>query len=189
MANSFNANELRKGMIYVDGTDLLQVLDYKHIKMGRTPATNRVKIKNIITGNITERTYGSSDKVQEADVSKRSAQYLYSDTDKVFFMDTEDYSQFDLPVSDLREMLGYLTEGEKVVAFYYQDKPISVELPKAVELRVTMAADATAGDSSSNPTKRVTLETGLEVDVPLFIKQGEKIRINTESGEYTGRVN
>lgn len=189
MAGTFNANELRKGMVYVHGGDVLLVLDYKHIKMGRTPATNRVKVKNILTGNITEKTYGSSDKVQEADVSKRTAQYLYVDGGNVNFMDTDDYSQFSLPLEDLKEALGYLKEGEKVITLYLDGKPVSVEVPKSVELKVTLASDAVAGDSSSNPTKRVTLETGLEIDVPLFIKQGEVIKVNTETGEYSSRAN
>ena len=188
MAGSFNANELRKGMVYVDDGNVLLVLDYKHIKMGRTPPTNRVKIKNIVTGNITEKTYGSSDKVEEADVSKSSAQYLYADGTNLNFMDTVDYSQFTLPQNDYQLEMGYLKEGEKVVAMYIDGKPVSVELPKAVELKVTMASDAVAGDSSNNPTKKVTLETGMEINVPLFIRQGDVLRINTETGEYTGRV-
>lgn len=185
---SFNANELRKGMVYVDHGDVLLVLDYRHIKMGRTPPTNRVKIKNIVTGNITEKTYGSSDKVEDADVSKGSAQFLYADGSNINFMDTDDYSQFTLAQADYQSELGYLKEGEKVIALYIDGKAISIELPKAVELKVTQSSDAVAGDSSNNPTKKVTLETGMEINAPLFIKQGDVLRINTETGDYTGRV-
>lgn len=188
MAGSFDANQLRKGSIYSRGGNTLVVLDYKHIKMGRTPATIRVKVKNIISGSITEITYGSSDKVEDADVAKRSAQFLYNDGSKVYFMDNDDFSQFDLPVEDFGDQLGFLKEGERVVALYLDGKPISVELPASVELVVTLASDAVAGDSSNNPTKKVTLETGMELNVPLFIKQGEKIKVNTETGEYVGRA-
>ncbi|MCA9379442.1 elongation factor P [Candidatus Dojkabacteria bacterium] len=188
MAGTFDANQLRKGTIYKKDGNTLVVLDYKHIKMGRTPATIRVKVKNIVSGSITEITYGSSDKVEDADVAKRSAQFLYSDGSKLYFMDNEDYSQFELPTEDLGGQEGFLKEGERVVTMYLDGRPISVELPASVELEVTLASDAVAGDSSNNPTKKVKLETGIEINVPLFIKQGEKIKVNTETGEYVGRA-
>ncbi len=188
MANMLSATELRKGTVFGEGSAVQLVLDYKHIKMGRTPATIRVKVKNLLSGNITEMTFGSNDKVQEADTSKRNAQYLYSDEESVYFMDTDDFSQFEMPLSDLEHSIGFLKEGERVVTLYLGDKPITVELPRAVSLKVEFAPDAVAGDTSNSPMKKVRLETGIEIDAPLFIKSGEIIRINTDSGEYLGRA-
>lgn len=188
MASVLSANELRKGVVFNQDGKTWKVIDYKHIKMGRTPATVKVKVQDIEAGVITEKGFNSGDSVQEADVAKRTVQFLYSDDSEVYFMDSEDFSQFSFPVKDMAESLGYLKEGQKMVAIFLEDRPISVEIPKSVELEVIQAQDAVAGDSANNPTKKVVLETGMEISVPLFIKTGDKLKINTDTAEYVGRV-
>lgn len=188
MANVLNSNELRKGVVFLQDGKTWKVLDYKHIKMGRTPATVKVKVQDLEQGTITEKSFNSGDSVEEADVAKRTVQFLYSTGEDVFFMDSEDYSQFRLDESALSNILGFLKEGQKLVAVFLDGEPVSIEPPKTVELEVTLSPDAVSGDSTSNPSKKITLETGIEIDAPLFIKTGDIVKINTDTGEYTGRV-
>src|SRR5690554_5212868 len=188
MANLINSNALRKGIVFLEGNEVWKVLDYKHIKMGRGQATIRVKVQNIHSGTITEKTFTNEQRVEEADTSKRTVQYLYHDDSNVYLMDSEDFSQFTMPTQSLEDYLGYFSEGQKVIALFLEDEPVSIELPSAVELEVTESPDAVAGDTSGNATKKITLSTGLEIDAPLFIKKGELIRVNTETASYMGRA-
>lgn len=188
MANLINANHLRKGIVFVQGGEVWKVIDYKHIKMGRGQATVRLKISNIQNGIITEKTYDPGDRLEEADVTKRNAQFLYQDGTKAYFMDNDDYSQFDLPVADLSYELDYLIEGQKIVVMVLDNKAISIELPMSVILEVIDAPEATAGDSAVNASKKVKMQTGLEINVPLFIKRGDLLKINTDTKEYVSRA-
>lgn len=184
-----NSNDLKPGVVFRDSGETLVVLKYQHIKKGRGQATIRVKVKNIETSSIFEKTYTNEQKLELADVEKRSSQFLYSDGTAVHFMDTGDYSQFQFPAVELDTELQFLIEGGRVVTLFLDGKPISVELPKTVELEVTTTTSAVAGNTATNATKDATLETGASIQVPLFIKQGEKIKVNTESGTYISRVN
>jgi elongation factor P len=188
MANVLNSNELRPGMVYEDGGESLQVLDYMHRKYGRGQATIRVKVKNLGTGAIAERTYDSGVKLPEVDTYRRSGQYLYQDGLNAVFMDVENYQQFNFSLSELVQQLKFLKEGEKVVVLYLNDSPVSVEMPASVELVVTSAPPAVSGDTVSNATKKAVLETGTEIDVPMFVQSGDKIKVNTETSSYAGRV-
>ncbi len=188
MANILNANELKSGTVFTDSGQTLKVLQYQHRKYGRGQATIRVKVRDLESGSISERTYDSGAKLEEADISKRSAQYLYVDGTKVHFMDMDSYAQFSLLQEDLENDLQLLKEGEKVVALYLSDEPISIELPKTVELEVTDAPPAVSGDTVNNALKQVTTETGFKVNVPMFIKNGDRIKVNTDTKEYTGRA-
>ena len=188
MASVLSPNELKKGVVFVADGKTWQVLDYKHIKMGRTPAVVKVKVKDLEGGVITEKSFQGGDTVEEGNVAKRTAQYLYREGNSIFFMDSEDFSQFGLESGVVEDILSYLKEGQKVVALFLDDRPVSVEIPKAVELEVMEAPDGVAGDSASNPTKAVVLETGLEINVPLFIKKGEVLKINTDTGAYVSRA-
>lgn len=182
------SNALRNGSIFeYDGRKYL-VLKYQHIKKGRGQATIRLKVRDLESNVITEKTFTNEQSVEAADVEKKSAQFLYSDDSKAYFMDVNDYSQFELPKEDLETELNFLTEGLKVITLYIDGNPVSIELPKSVELLVTNTTGATAGNTATNAMKKAVLETGYEIQVPLFIKQGQKIRVNTESGTYTGKV-
>lgn len=188
MGSVLNSNELRKGTVYLDGNDVFRVIDYRHQKYGRGQATIRVKVKNIHTGSIAEKTYDSGARLPEADTSKRNVQYLYSDNQNANFMDTVNFSQYSVQLSELSNELPFIKEGEQVVALFLGDDLVSIELPKVVELEVTDAPNAVAGDTATGASKKVKLETGLEVDVPLFVKKGEVIRVNTEESAYVGRA-
>lgn len=188
MANVLASNELRKGTVYLDSNEVLRVLDYQHKKYGRGQATIKVKVKNIHTGSISEKTYDSGAKLEQADTSKRNVQYLYQDGSSAYFMDSSDYSQFELSVTEIEHELRFLKEAETVVALFLDSKAVGIEIPKTVTLTVTKAVDAVAGDSATNATKKVTVETGAEIDVPLFVKQGDSLKINTESSTYVSRA-
>lgn len=182
------SNELRKNTVFLQDGFAWKVLDFKHIKMGRGPATIRVKVINLKTQSITEKTLSNEEKVVEADVAKRTAQYLYADDKDVHFMDSEDYSQFSFTRDEIGSDMGYMLEGQKVIVLFLDAKPVSIEMPKSVELEVVSAPDAVSGDTATNASKKVVLSTGLEIPAPLFIKVGERIKVNTETGEYTGRA-
>ncbi len=183
------ANALRNGAIFEHEDHKFVVLKYQHIKKGRGQATIRVKVRDIENQVIKEITFTNEQSVYEADVQKKSAQYLYQEKGKAFFMDNDDFSQFELDTDQLETELNFLTEGMKVITLYIDGKAVSIELPKSVELKIESTEGAVAGNTASGALKTAKLETGYEIKVPLFIKSGETVRINTETGDYTGRVN
>ncbi|KXK26611.1 MAG: Elongation factor P [candidate division WS6 bacterium OLB20] len=182
-------SQLRVGSIFEDSGRKYVVLKYQHIKKGRGQAINRVKVRDLESQAITEMTYSNEQSVDEADVVKQSAQYLYQDGSNAFFMSNEDYSQFELDVESLEHELKFLTEGMKVITLYIDGNPVSVEIPKTVELRIAKTDPAVAGNTAQSATKDAELETGAIIKVPLFLKEGEVIKVNTENEEYVGRVN
>ncbi|MFQ5492596.1 MAG: elongation factor P [Candidatus Dojkabacteria bacterium] len=185
---SISSSALRPGSIFEDDGRKYIVLKFQHIKKGRGQAINRVKVKDLESGTITEKTYTNEQSVSEADVSKKSAQFLYTDGSAAHFMDTNDFNQFQLDTEVVEEELKFLTEGMKVITLYIDGNPISVELPVTVELQVQETEPAVTGNTAQNAMKNALLETGLEIKVPLFLKQGDYVKINTQSGEYIGRV-
>lgn len=190
MAAVINSNELKVGTVFVDDSRTFVVLKYQHIKKGRGQATIRVKVRDLESSSITEKTYTNEQKVEAADVEKRNAQYLYSDGTTAYFMDANDYSQFEFAMSDIEWELNFLKEGDKVVTMFLNSRPTSIETPKSAELVVVeTTGNVTAGNTATNATKEATLETGYKIQVPLFISEGEKIRVNTEMGTYVSRVN
>lgn len=184
-----DSNALRPGSVFVDGGETFVVIKYSHMKKGRGQATIRVKVRNLHTGSITEKTYSNEQKVEAADVEKRTTQFLYSDGTDANFMDTADYSQFALPVEMLEWELNFLKEGASVVTMFLDGQAVSIEIPKSVELAITEANDAIAGNTSGNATKEAIVETGYKLQVPMFIAINNVIKINTESGTYVSRVN
>jgi elongation factor P len=184
---SIASNALRVGTVFEDG-DTFVVLKYQHIKKGRGQATIRVKVRNIETGSITEKTYTNEQKVEAADVEKRSTQFLYSDDAVAYFMDNADYSQFELSKESISWALNFLKEGDKVVTTFLSGRPVGIEAAKSAELVVTETSPAVAGNTATNATKVAILETGYSIQVPLFIAEGEKIRVNTEEGTYVSRA-
>jgi elongation factor P len=182
------ANELRKGVTFELDGELYRVLDYQHIKVGRGGATIRVKVRNLRSGVTLEKTFNSGDRVQDIRLEKREVQYLYSDGDLHHFMDTETYEQPILSAETLGDSIGYLTDGTTIALLTYDGEPIDVELPVTVELEVVHAEPGYAGDTAQGATKEVRVSTGLKVQTPLFVEEGDVIRIDTRSGSYVTRV-
>ena len=184
----YGINDLKTGTTFeLDGSPYV-VLDYQHSKQGRSGAVLRTKLKNLLTGATVQRTFSGSEKFAEVDIERKKVQYLYADVGRYYFMDQNDYTQFDLSAEDMGSNIHYLKDGELVQFQFYGDKPINLDLPVKMDFAVTEAGEGLKGDSASGSTKVVTIETGLKVNVPLFIKQGDLIRINTIDGSYVERA-
>ena len=156
--------------------------------MGRGNATIRVKVRNLITGATLERAFTSGASVEEADVQKVKAQYLYRAGERVYFMEMVGFEQIELPVDLIDEGVSYLKDGQEVFIFIFEGRAVSVELPITVQLKVTETEPGFKGDTATAALKPATVETGLRVDVPLFIRAGDTIKIDTRTGEYLERV-
>lgn len=185
---SLAVNELRGGVVFQDKEGVWQVQSFEHVKMGRGSAVIKVKVRNLRTGALTEKSFISGNKVEEADASKRKVQYLYADDTNLNFMDPESFDQLTLLKSRAETLPSYIKDGETVEMLIVEGEPIGVELPKTVQLTVSEADPSEKGNTVSNLTKSCTVETGLLVNVPLFIKPGDKIKVDTRSGTYIERV-
>ena len=182
------AGDLKKGItIELDG-QLYTVLDYQHIKMGRGTAQLRLKLRDVKAGHTIERTFQASDKFNQVRIERHSAQHLYKDDDLYYFMDTETYEQTPLNSTQLGDALKYLKEGLVVDLLTYADDPIGVELPNSVELEVVETGPCFRGDTAQAGTKPATLETGIIVQVPLFVNSSDVVRVDTRTGQYLERV-
>lgn len=181
-------NELRRGTTFVMGGTLYKVLEYQHYKPGRGNAIIRTKLRNLRTGATIQHNFLSGERVEEVRIERRGVQYLYSDGDLYHFMDTETFDQIALPSETLAEQAVYLKEGMDLVIAVYEGQPLEVELPTTVDLEVVEAEPAVAGDTATSVTKKARLETGLEVQVPLFVNVGDVIRVDTRTGEYVTRI-
>ncbi len=183
-----DVNELRKGVTFViDGT-LYKVLDYHHQKPGRGNATIRIKARNLRTGSTLEKTFISGSQVQDARLDFHSVQYLYNDGDNYYFMDQETFDQPGIPRDILGDSANFLTEGMECKLTFYKGEPLDVELPLSVDLKVIYAEVAVRGDTATGVTKKVKTESGVEVQVPNFVKEGDTIRVDTRTGDYLTRV-
>ncbi|MFC1645043.1 elongation factor P [Patescibacteria group bacterium] len=181
-------NEVKSGKCIVFDGEPYKVLHDEHSKTGRAGAVLRTKLKNLITGAVLDKTFQGADKLEEADISKSKAQYLYSDGDDYAFMDNESYEQFTLDKEVLSDIIGYLIEGTEVNLLNFNDDPINVELPIKMNLKVIDAPPGIKGDTASGGDKVVTLETGLKITAPLFINNDDVVVVNTEKGEYVSRA-
>ena len=183
-----STGELRKGVaIELDG-DLWQILDYHHIKMGRGSAQVRITLRNIKRGQTIERSFQAGTKWPRAAMEKRPVQFLYRDGDDLHFMDTDTYDQFMLRAETLDDAVRYLKDGMTLDRTSHQGETIGVELPVTVDLTVTTTEPGFAGDTAQGARKPATLETGLIVSVPLFVSEGDTVRVDTRTGEYQTRV-
>jgi elongation factor P len=183
-----STGELRKGVaIELDG-DLWQILDYHHIKMGRGSAQVRITLRNIKRGQTIERSFQAGTKWPRAMMERRPVQFLYRDGDDFFFMDTDSYDQFSLRADQLDDTVNYLKDGMTLDRTSYQGETIGVELPVAVDLTVVTTEPGFAGDTAQGARKPATLDTGLVVSVPLFVNEGDTVRVDTRTGEYITRV-
>lgn len=183
-----NVGEIKRGIIIELDGQLQQIIDFQHIKMGRGSAQVRMKFRNVRTGQITERSFQATEKFQRVRLDHRTVQFLYSDGDQYLFMDTESFDQIALTKDQLGDAVNYLKDGLTMELLSYNDQPIGVELPITVDLRIEHTEPGFKGDTATGGTKPATLETGLVVQVPLFVNQGETIRVDTRTGTYLERV-
>lgn len=183
-----DVNDLRKGVTFELDGNLYKVLDYEHNKPGRGNATIRIKARNLRTGATIEKTFISGNRVQDVRLEYQIVQYLYRDGPFFYFMNTETYEQPAVAAEVIGDAAGYLKEGMEVKLTFYNNEVIDIELPTSVDLKVTQADVAVKGDTATGVTKRVTLETGVEVDVPYFVNEGDTIRVDTRTGTYVTRV-
>jgi elongation factor P len=183
-----STGELRKGIaIELDG-ELWQILDYHHIKMGRGSAQVRIKLRNIKRGQTVERSFQAGEKWPRAFLDKRQVQFLYSDGPEYHFMDTESYEQFSMTADKLGDATHYMTDGMMLDRTTYESETIGVEVPITVDLQVVETEPGYAGDTQSGARKPATTQTGLVLQVPLFVEVGDTIRVDTRTGEYQTRV-
>jgi len=183
-----NLTEIKVGKkILFDGQPFL-VMFSQHSKMNRAGAVLRTKLKNLLTGAIIQKTFQGADKVEEAEVDDKQVQYLYRDNGGFVFMDLESYDQLSLSEKVIGNRAGYLKEGTEVKLLFFKSQPIDLELPVKMDFRVTEAPPAVRGNTVDGGSKQVTIETGIKVNTPLFIKEGDTIRVNTDTGEYVERV-
>ena len=182
-----NSTELRKGIVIELNDKLYQVVDYKHVKMKRT-ALARLKLRDIVGGHTIEQTFQSDDKFVRARLDYRKMQYLYNDGDLYYFMDEENYEQMPLNGAQLSDTIDYLKEGMSLEVSSYKGEIIGIELPITVELEVTETEPGFKGDTATAGTKPATMETGIIIQVPMFINEGEIIKVDTRTGSYLERV-
>jgi elongation factor P len=181
-------NDLKNGMtLNIDG-QLWNVVEFQHVKPGKGGAFVRTKLKNVMSGKVVDRTFNAGVKVDVANVDKREMQYLYREGDEFVFMDTQDYDQPRISSQTVGDAASYLLEEQTVTVAFNDGVALYVELPAAVELAVRQTDPGLQGDRSTGGTKPATLETGAQVQVPLFITTGEKIRVDTRTGDYLGRA-
>ncbi len=183
-----DVNELRKGVTFELDGNLYKVVDYSHNKTGRGNANIKVKARNLITGSNVERTFSSGQSVQDVSLDFANVAYLYKEGDTYIFMDNETFEQPAITRESLGESADYLKEGMEVKLTFYKGKPIDVELPTSVDLKVVEAEMAIRGDTATGVTKKVTTETGVTVQCPNFVNVGDTIRVDTRTGEYVTRV-
>ena len=183
-----DVNDLRKGVTFTLDGGLYRVISYQHTKPGRGNAVIRTKLRNLRTGTTLEKTFTSGDRVQDIRLEHQTVQYLYSDGDFYYFMDTRSYEQFPLSAALLEDAIPYLLENMEIELSSYEGEHLDIELPTTVDLAVTEAPIGLAGDTATGATKEVTLETGLRIHVPLFVSEGDVLRIDTRDGKYLTRV-
>ena len=182
-----NAAELRKGITIELEGKLYQVIGYQHIKMKRT-ALARVKLRDIVDGHTIEQTFQNTEKFVRARLDYRNMQYLYNDGDLYYFMDEENYEQISLDKNQLGDAVSYLRDGMSLQLSSYKDKLVGVEIPITVELEVAETGPSFKGDTASAGTKPATLETGITIQVPMFIGEGDTVKVDTRTGSYLERV-
>jgi elongation factor P len=186
---SVSTNDLKNGMtLDIPGDGLFSVVEFQHVKPGKGGAFVRTKLKNVRTGAVIERTYRADEKLEQAIIDKREMQYLYRDGEHYVFMDNSSYDQLNVEQAALGTASGFLKEGDSAVLQMYGTEIVGVDLPAAVVLAVSSTEPGVQGDRVSGARKPATLETGVVVQVPLFVNEGDKLKIDTRSGEYITRA-
>lgn len=183
-----STNDFSTGLTIELDDDIYQVINFEHSKSGRGGAFVRTKLKSLTDGHVMNKTFRAGEKIKQAHIETKSMQYLYKDGDKHIFMDEETYEQTYLNIETLGDKIKYFKENMTIEVSFYEGRPIDINLPTAVELEVTYAPPAVKGDTVSGGTKEVELETGLKLQVPLFIERGTVIKVDTRTGEYLSRA-
>ncbi len=183
-----SVTELRKGVTFEQDGRIFRVLEYDHYKPGRGSAVIRTKLRDLRSGSTVNQTFISGDRVQDVRLDHKTVQFMYTDGDMYHFMDMDTYEQPALPSEILTEVIPYLKEGITLELELYEGDPLGIELPITVDLEVVDAPPGYAGDTATGATKEVTTETGLKLQVPLFVETGNVLRIDTRTGEYLTRV-
>lgn len=182
------AGDFRKGMtVEIDG-QVWSIADFQHVKPGKGAAFVRTRLKNVMTGAVLERTFSPTEKYPNAHIETREMQYLYNDGQLYYFMDVETYEQLPLNHDQVEDAIDFIVENENVKVRFFKGAPFSVEAPNFVELTVTHTEPGVRGDTATGTTKPAELETGYKINVPLFVNEGDRIRVDTRTGEYMERV-
>lgn len=184
-----NFNEIKTGRIILLNNEPYIIVKADHHQMGRGGAVLKVKCRNLITNNILERTFQGAEKAEEAETENKKADFMYKDKDEAYFMDNESFEQFGLSIEDIGNKIEFLKEGTTVNVFYFNNSPVAIDLPIKMDFQVISAPPGVKGNSAGNVNKQVEIETGAKINVPMFIEEGDIIRINTETGEYVERAN
>lgn len=184
---AFGITDLKKGTLFQFNGEPYRVVEYSQKVMGRGGSIVNVRIKSLLDGKVLEKTFKGNEQLEPAEVINKNVQYLYNDGATFFFMEDDTYEQFEIPSDMIGDQAGYLKEGDKVIIQLFDAKPINVELPKNVYLKVTYAEDVVKGDTTSSVLKDAELETGIKVKVPAFIKVGDVISVDTTTGAYRER--
>ena len=188
MAGVYSAGDFRNGTTFEMEGNVFRVVEFQHVKPGKGSAFVRTKLKNVITGATLEKTFNPSDKFPGAEIEKKTMQYLYADGDLYYFMDNETYEQMPLNKEQLGDALKFIKENMTVKILSFKGNVFAVEPPMFVELEVTETEPGVKGDTATNVTKPATVETGAQVNVPIFVNQGDVIQIDTRTGEYLKRI-
>lgn len=183
-----SANDLRKGVTFVYDNDVYQVVDFQHVKPGKGAAFVRAKIRSVMNGGAKDVTFNPNEKFENAVISTKEMQYLYNDGQLYYFMDPESFEQIGIEEDNVKDAIIYVRENDTVLIKFYRGKPFSIDPQNFVELQVVKTEPGVKGDTATNVTKPATVETGAVINVPIFVNEGDVIKIDTRSGEYLSRV-
>ena len=180
-------NDIKNGMTVIVDGNIYQIVEFLHVKPGKGSAFMKTKLKNLRTNTTLEKTFNTNIKIEKANISKKSMQYLYNTTDTYYFMDMQTYDQVEVNAESIKDQIKYLKENLEVELVYYETELIGLNLPEKVEYEVTYTTDAVKGNTSSSAQKDAELENGMTIKVPLFINQGDIILVSTKDGKYQSR--
>jgi elongation factor P len=180
-------SEVKIGSLIRISGDPYIVVKADHHKMGRGGAVLKLKLKNLISGNMLEHTMQGSEKISPAETEKKKVNFMYADADNAYFMDNDSFDQFSLAIEQIGEKKKFLKDGTDLDMLYFEGRPVAVDLPIKLKLKVTSAPPGVRGNTAGNVTKKIVLETGAEISAPMFIEEGDEIIINTDKGEYVER--
>jgi elongation factor P len=181
-------SEIKLGKVVKITDEPYVVIRTDHHKMGRGGAVLKTKLRNLITGNILERTFQGNEKAEEADTETKKTNFMYKDEEQAYFMDNETYEQFSFPLDQVGEKQRFLKDGTDVDTLYFAGRPVAIELPVKLNLKVVSAPPGVKGNSAGNVNKQVELETGAKINAPMFVNEGDIIKVNTDTGEYVERA-
>ncbi|MEI6378858.1 MAG: elongation factor P [Candidatus Falkowbacteria bacterium] len=181
-------SEIKLGKVLKINKEPYVVIKTEHHKMGRGGAVLKTKLRNMVSGNVMEHTFQGNEKAEEAEVATKKADYLYKDEINAYFMDNTSFEQFELPIEAIGDQMQFLKDNTEVSVLYYEGNPMTINLPIKLEFEVTMSPPGVRGNSAGNVMKTIEIETGASLQTPMFIEQGDRIRVNTETGEYVERV-